>query len=114
VLHLDVLNDVRPGRVPGEVVLHPPLHCSVHTAVMPATQKRLATGTCSDKADLQSNRKEQGMALKLHHDYACTTWLNMLGAVGHDERRSMMNGFDFSQQTVMLGIAATLERLLDR
>jgi hypothetical protein len=30
------------------------------------------------------------------------------------ERRSMMNGFDFSQQTVMLGIAATLERLLGR
>lgn len=71
-------------------------------------------GTYSDNADLRSRRKEQGRGLKLHLDYAYTTWLNMFVAVGHDERRSRMGGFDFRQQTVMLGIAASLERLLGR
>lgn len=76
--------------------------------------KSTVAGTYSDNADLQSNRKEQGLGLKLHLDYAYTTWLNMFVAVGHDQRRSQHNGFNFSQQTVLFGIAASLERLLGR
>ncbi len=73
--------------------------------------KSAIAGNYSGNTYQNSNRKDEGLGLKLRMDYAYSTWLNMFVAVGHDQRKSVLDNFNFSQHTFMLGITATLEHL---
>jgi hypothetical protein len=76
--------------------------------------KSAVAGNYSGNTWEYSNRKDEGLGLKLRMDYAYSSWLNMFVAVGHDERRSVFGDLNFTQHTFMLGVTATLEHLLGR
>jgi hypothetical protein len=73
--------------------------------------KSAIAGNYSGNTYQHSNRKDEGLGLKLRMDYSYSSWLNMFVAVGHDQRKSVLDNFNFSQHTFMLGITATLEHL---
>jgi hypothetical protein len=76
--------------------------------------KSSIAGNYTGKTRLQTNKKEEGLGLKLKMEYAYTNWLNMFITAGHDQHRNANNGFSFSQQSIMLGVAASLEKLLGK
>lgn len=71
-------------------------------------------GTWSSKSWDNSAREEGGMGLKMRMDYAWSTWVDLFVSVGHEQRWSSHNNFSFSQQSLMLGVAASLDRLFGR
>ena len=73
--------------------------------------KSAVVGNYSGNTYLRAHRKDEGLGLKLRMDYAYSNWLNMFVAVGHDQKRSVLDSFNFTQHTFMLGVSATLEQL---
>lgn len=73
--------------------------------------KAAVAGSYSGNKYQHSNRRDEGLGLKLRMDYAYSTWLNMFVTVGHDQQRSVLDQLNFTQRTFMLGITATLEHL---
>lgn len=73
--------------------------------------KSAIAGNYSGNTYARTNRKDEGLGLKLRMDYAYSSWLNMFVAVGHDQQKSVLEHFNFTQHTFMLGITATLEHL---
>jgi hypothetical protein len=73
--------------------------------------KSAIAGNYSGDTYILARRKDEGLGLKLRMDYAYSTWLNMFVSVGHDQKKSVVNQFNFTQHTFMLGITATLEHL---
>jgi hypothetical protein len=58
-------------------------------------------------------REDEGRGIKLRLDYSYSTWVDMFVALGHDSRSTAGN-LSFSQGTVMLGIAASFDRLFGK
>jgi hypothetical protein len=73
--------------------------------------KSAVAGSYSGNTYQHSNRKDEGLGLKLRMEYTYSRWLNMFVAVGHDQRKSVLDNFNFTQHTFALGITATLEHL---
>jgi hypothetical protein len=76
--------------------------------------KTTLAGSYSSKTWGRSAREEQGMGLKMRMDYAWSSWIDMFVSVGHEQRWSPQNNFSFSQQSLMLGVAASLDRFFGR
>lgn len=75
--------------------------------------KTTLAGSYSHKVNDSTQRENEGVGFKLRFDYAYSAWVDMFLALGHDRRETSGN-ISFNQQTVMLGIAASLDRFLGR
>lgn len=76
--------------------------------------KTTLAGSYSSKTWGSAARVEEGMGLKMRMDYAWSSWVDMFVSVGHEQRWSPQNNFSFSQQSLMLGVAASLDRFFGR
>ena len=47
-------------------------------------------------------------------DYAWASWVDLFVSLSHEQRYSPQNSFGFSQQSLMMGFAASLDRLFGR
>jgi hypothetical protein len=76
--------------------------------------KTTLAGTWSSKSWNSSALVEEGMGVKMRMDYAWSSWVDMFVSIGHEQRWSPQNKSSFSQQSLMLGVAASLDRLFGR
>jgi hypothetical protein len=75
--------------------------------------KTTLAGSYSRNVSSLATPGDEGLGIKLRLDYAYSTWVDMFVALGHD-RRSTAGDLRFSQGTVMLGIAASFDRLFGK
>lgn len=71
-------------------------------------------GTWSRKTWDALAREDEGLGLQMRMDYAWSSWVDLFVSVAHEQRYSPQNRFDYKQGSLMMGVAASLDRLFGR